>query len=301
MKKILVIYYSQSGDVASSISSLVGPLEKSAVELTWEKIVPKTEYSYPWNLYKFFDVFPECINEEPPEIEVPKFDPQEKFDLIILAYQIWFLAPSLPIQGFMKSPYAKVMQDTKVITLIGCRNMWHSGSEAMKRMIAAVGGIHIDNVVVTHQGAPVLTFITTPRMLLTGKRDSALGILPPGGFRVEEIEQLAKFGHKIAASLDLLDVPGNQSLLCDLNPVEVNEKYIIPESIGRLLYGFWAKLCRSFGQQGDWTRIPIICLFALILVFAIPLVLFFSTIVRILFKPWVKPRLETYTQILKST
>ena len=67
-------------------------------------------YPFPWNLYRFFDVFPECVNHEPPEIEKPQFNPDDKFDLVILAYQVWFLAPSLPIQGFLQSEYAKVLR-----------------------------------------------------------------------------------------------------------------------------------------------------------------------------------------------
>ena len=85
IKRILVIYYSHSGDVACSSQSFVRFLEQSPeVELTWECIKPKTVYPFPWNLYRFFDVFPECVNQEPPEIEKPQFNPDEKFDLVIL-------------------------------------------------------------------------------------------------------------------------------------------------------------------------------------------------------------------------
>jgi hypothetical protein len=44
---------------------------------------------------------PECILGVPPEIEPPGFDPIEPFDLVVLAYQVWFLSPSLPVQGFL--------------------------------------------------------------------------------------------------------------------------------------------------------------------------------------------------------
>ena len=177
MTKILVIYYSQSGSVWQAAQSLLSPLESlSDIEITWQKISPEVDYSYPWKLYQFFDVFPECINQEVSAIKTPNFDPNEQFDLVVLAYQVWYLAPSLPIQGFLKSEYAKVLKNTKIITLICCRNMWHSASEIMKNMIKDVGGIHIDNIVVTHQGSPLITFITTPRMVLTGKKDSLRGL-----------------------------------------------------------------------------------------------------------------------------
>jgi hypothetical protein len=300
MKRLLVVYYSHSGDVVRAAESFVRCLNIPEVELSFECIKPKADYPYPWNLYKFFDVFPECINGEPPEIYPPKFDEDDKFDLVILAYQVWFLAPSLPIQGFLKSQYAKVLEDTKVITLVVCRNMWHSASETMKKMIYDVGGIHIDNVVLTHQGNPLATFITTPRLLLTGKKDGLWGVLPPGGVRDREIDALSRFGRQIANNLSALNDSFNQPLFRGLNAVEVNPRYVIPELIGRVLYRPWAKIARFFGKQGSWSRLPIICIFAVQLVFAIPIVLLLSTVFQVLFSPLIDKKISHYIELLKS-
>lgn len=300
MKKILIIYYTQSGDVERAAQSFTKFLNTPEVELTWERIQPKADYPYPWSFQKFFDVFPECINQEPPAIAPPKFDPNKKFDLILIAYQVWFLAPSLPIQSFLKSKHAKVLQNTKIITLIVCRNMWHSASETMKKMITQVGGIHIDNIVVTHQGPPLATFITTPRLLLTGKKDRFLGKLPPGGVREEDIDALSRFGRQIANNLDALNNSSNQSLLKNLGAVEVNPRYVIPEIIGRVVYGAWAKLARFFGKPGSLSRQPIIYLFAVLLILAIPIVLIISLLIRILFHPLINPKIKSYVEVLKS-
>ncbi|PMB01512.1 hypothetical protein CEN49_27515 [Fischerella thermalis CCMEE 5273] len=300
MKRVLVVYYSQSGDVTRAVESFTKFLQTPEVELTWECIRPKDNYPLPWSLYKFFDVFPECVNGEPPEIYPPKFGNDEKFDLIILAYQVWFLAPSLPIQGFLKSKYAKVLQNTKVITLVVCRNMWHSASETMKKMIAEVGGIHIDNVVLTHQGPPLATFITTPRLLLTGKKNRFLGVLPAAGVRDEDIYALSRFGKQIANNLAALSDSSRQPMLQGLGAVEVNQRYVIPEFIGRLVYRPWAKIARFFGKQGSWSRIPIVCIFAVQLIFAIPIVLIVSTAVQFLFAPLIHKKIASYVELLKS-
>ncbi|MBD2433572.1 MULTISPECIES: hypothetical protein [Fischerella] len=300
MKRVLVVYYSQSGDVTRAAESFTKFLQKPEIELTWECIKPKDNYPSPWSLYKFFDVFPECVNGEPPEIYPPQFDNDDKFDLIILAYQVWFLAPSLPIQGFLKSKYAKVLQNTKVITLVVCRNMWHSASEMMKKMIAEVGGIHIDNVVLTHQGPPLATFITTPRLLLTGKKNRFLGVLPAAGVRDEDIYALSRFGKRIANNLAALSDSSHQPMLKGLGAVEVNQRYVIPEVIGHLVYRPWAKIVRFFGKQGSWSRIPIICIFAVQLIFAIPIVLIVSTVVQFLFSPLIHKKIASYVELLKS-
>ncbi|PMB53687.1 hypothetical protein CEN39_03080 [Fischerella thermalis CCMEE 5201] len=300
MKRVLVVYYSQSGDVTRAVESFTKFLQTPEVELTWECIRPKDNYPLPWSLYKFFDVFPECVNGEPSGIYPPKFGNDEKFDLIILAYQVWFLAPSLPIQGFLKSKYANVLQNTKVITLVVCRNMWHSASEIMKQMIVEVGGIHIDNVVLTHQGPPLATFITTPRLLLTGKKNRFLGVLPAAGVRDEDIYALSRFGKRIANNLAALSDSSRQPMLQGLGAVEVNQRYVIPEFIGRLVYRPWAKIARFFGKQGSWSRIPIVCIFAVQLIFAIPIVLIVSTVVQFLFAPLIHKKIASYIELLKS-
>lgn len=300
MKRILVLYYTQSGDTALAVESFIKFLDMPEIEITKECIRPKVSYSYPWKISNFFDVFPECINEEPPEIYSPSFELSQKFDLVILAYQVWFLSPALPIQGFLKSEYAKVLRNTKVITLIVCRNMWHSASERMKKMIAKVEGIHIDNVVVTHQGLPLETFITTPRLMLTGKKDKFLGKLASGGVKNEDIQALSKFGERIVNNLPALSNLSNQPLFKELNAVEVNQYYIIPELIGRFLYKPWAKVARFLGKPGSWTRKPVIYLFGFHLLFLIPIVLLVSLFLRVLLFPILNKQIEAYTDVLKS-
>ncbi len=56
-----------------------------------------------------------------------------------LAYQVWFLSPSLPVTAFLKSAAAAVLKDTPVITFIACRNMWLSAQEKMKVMLRDAG------------------------------------------------------------------------------------------------------------------------------------------------------------------
>ena len=48
-------------------------------------------------------------------------------------------------------------------------------------MYTGASGLTVDNVVVTHQGPPLATFVTTTRALFTGKRDRLWGIFPPAG------------------------------------------------------------------------------------------------------------------------
>lgn len=297
---ILILYYSQSGDTERLVQNFVAPLASEEVNITWANIQPVQPYPYPWNLPRFFDVFPDCINGDTPEILPPSFEPDQHFDLIILAYQVWFLAPSLPIQAFMKSPYAQVLRDTPVITLIACRNMWHSASEQLQQKLIDLGAHLIGKIVVTHQGSPLATFITTPRLLLTGKKDSALGVLPPGGFAEEDIKSISQFGEQLADYLPQLSLPQRPPLFTGLSPVQVNKRYILPEWVGITLYRPWARFIRLGGPSGSPVRALLVWLFALQLVIALPIVLLLCTVTRILFRPILNPLLETYALKLQK-
>lgn len=281
MTRILVVSYSQSGEVEQAVQSLTTPLQRDDVEVVHERIRSTKTYPYPWKSpYEFFDVFPECVNLEPPPIEEPAFDPDEKFDLIILAYQVWFLAPSLPIQGFMQSAHAKVFQDTPVITMIVCRSMWYTASETMKEMIASVGGQLIDNIVVTFKGPAMATFITTPRKVLSGKDDKFLG-LPEAETNSEDIQKLREFGEIIAARLHELDAPTNKSLLQGAGAVKIKRHIALLERVGYFTYhNPWAKLARRFGKAGDPKRKPIIYLFMATLVLTMPTGILIASILQ---------------------
>ena len=93
MKKILVISYSQSGQLKQIVDNFLIPFHD--VELDNLVIKPKNPFPFPWDMKSFFDVMPESVLEETIEIETPIFK-HEKYDLILFAYQPWYLSPSLP-------------------------------------------------------------------------------------------------------------------------------------------------------------------------------------------------------------
>jgi hypothetical protein len=301
MKRILVIYYSQTGDVRRMAEAFVKPLESAGAELVWAEIEPKEVYPSPWrNPHRFFNVMPECVLGLPAEIVPPDFSPGDQFDLIVLAYQVWFLSPSLPIQGFFRTEHARVLRGRKVITISVSRNMWHRASIRMKTLLAQSGAIHSDNVVVTHQGPPWATFITTTRTLFTGKRDRLWGIFPPAGIPEEAAERMSTLGAAVARQSDTLDDPAAGPLLRGLGAVEVNRRYVIPEFVASRVFPLWAHVIRGFGWLGRPLRHVGIFLFIhfllLMIVLGIPLTIITLPVVY----PFVRRRMISYIAHLKE-
>lgn len=282
VKKVLIIYYSNSGDVERVIRALAEPLNAPGVQLDWQRLQPAVDFPYPWHTYEFFDVFPETVVGDPQPLAAQDFDPNVKYDLIIIGWQVWFLRPSLPIQAFFRTDHARALRDTRVVTVTCCRRMWYSASQRMKKLISDAGGVHLDNVVITHQGPALATFVTTPRMLLTGKRNR-VGFLPPAGLREEDIAAQSRFGRRLLEKASLWSELTAGPLLTDLGAVRVDPRDVIPERIGSAFMQFWALIARFFGKRGSWSRRPIIHLFATLLLITIPAVLLLSFVAELFF------------------
>src|SRR5437016_515276 len=100
MKKVLVVHFSQTGQLARVVRRLVSPLADATGEvvLVEEILQPRTRYPFPWPLLRFFDAMPETVLLDPPALEPIRANGH--FDLVVLAYQVWFLSPSGPITAF---------------------------------------------------------------------------------------------------------------------------------------------------------------------------------------------------------
>jgi len=283
MKRVLVLYYSQTGQLSDVVDSFTSPLrENKNIEIVYQNIKPKKSFPFPWGFIEFFDAFPESVYMDGCEIE--EFDISNKeFDLVILAYTVWFLSPSIPITGFLNSKYSKLLKNRPVITLIACRNMWLMAQEKVKQRLKEIDVTLIDNVVLTDRGNSFATFITTPRWMLTGKKNSILG-LPKAGVDPKEIENSARFGRVLVDALNNNLEKEKTALLRGLGAVRVDEKLIASEKIAHRSFKIWGGLIKKIGKQGDKKRVPILIFY---IIFLITLIL---TVVPItmLIKPLIR-------------
>jgi len=271
MKKVLVLYYSQSGQLKKVIDNFIKDLPDQEINVTLKEIKPKKQYPYPWPFYKFAVEFPEAVLMEGTEVqEIDGID--EDYDLIILGYTIWFLSPSPPVVGFLKSQQAKKLFKNKpVITVIACRDMWVMAQEKMKSLLNDLEAKLIDNVALTDQGKGIYSFVTTPRWLLTGKKNG-FWFFPPAGILEKDIEQANRFGKRLNESLKKDKEKEFQPLLKNLGAVNVDGKLIASEIIATRSSKVWAKIIKKFGPKDSIGRkigVTIYSVFLVILVFTV--------------------------------
>lgn len=291
MKNVLVITYSQSGQLAEIARRIAEPLSLGGHRVHIETLTPEIAFPWPWPIFDFIDAFPECVQLDAPPLRPLQIPEGVDWDLVIITYQVWYLSPALPVTAFLKSPGAvQLLKGKPVVSVVACRNMWLSAQQTLQGLILAAGGRLCDHVAFTDPGHPLATFITTPHWVLTGKRDRFLG-LPPAGVAPSEIDGAARFGKALAKALDdNLEVSG-QPMLTGLRAVTVVPRLALSERAGFRAFKIWSKLIRACGRRGQWRRRPMLLVFAIYLVTLIITVVPLSLLVQWLLSPILKGRL----------
>lgn len=290
-KHILVVSYSQSGQLTRLVEQFVAPLHaESQITVEHVQLQAQPEFAFPWRFLPFFNTFPETVHLQPRPIATPRLQ-RERYDLVIIAYTVWFLSPAQPITAFMQSAIAKqVLRDTPVVTLIGCRNMWLMAQEKMKNLLSNVGARLVGNVVKIDQCSSAASFITTPLWMLTGKKQ-AVSWLPAAGISEADVADSARFGQKIAHALrdnTALDT----DLLRHMGAVKINEKLIASEKIAHRSFYLWGKLIMAVGRKSPALRLATVCFYILFLITIILTVVPISALIKILLAPILHQRTQ---------
>lgn len=292
MKRILVVHFSQTGQLTRAVSSVVAPLVQAGHVVTQEVLQPAQPYPFPWPALAFLDAFPESVLQRPAPIRPIQTPSDAPFDLVILAYQAWYLSPSQPMTAFLQSPEARrLLQGRPVVTMVVCRNMWLMAQEQMKALIAAAGGIHRDHIALTDPPEhAIASFITTPRWLLTGRRNAFWG-LPAAGVPERDLADASRFGQGLAEALARDEEQGAAPMLRGLRAAPVQTDLIMSERAGYRAFRVWAPLLAACGAPGRPLRRLMLLVFMVYLVLMILTVVPISRLLQRLLAPVLRPRL----------
>ncbi|MBI4995329.1 MAG: dialkylresorcinol condensing enzyme [Rhodocyclales bacterium] len=298
VKRVLVISYSQTGQLSGLAERIVGPLrEDAAIDVQVEVLRPVKPFPFPWKFFSFLDAFPESAHMVPPPLQPLTLKGDEPFDLVILPYQVWFLAPSQPVTAFLKHPLAKQLLAGKpVVTVIACRNMWMLAQQKMRRMIEACGARLLDNIVLVDPSPTMVTLFTTPLWLLTGKRDFVPGA-PPAGVDEASIAAARRFGLALRDALHEDRERGAAPLLAGLGAVNADPHLLFSEKVATRSFFIWGKLLRAVGEPGQARRIPFLMLYVTFLIAMILTVVPISLLIQALLRPFLRGRFTALKQI----
>jgi hypothetical protein len=281
MKNVLVVYYSQSGQLESIARNIANPLLNSAeINVTFHEIQLEKAFPFPWNSEAFFDVFPESFLQIPTALKpVSPEILNTKFDLILLNYQVWYLSPSIPINSFLKSPAAKILlNNTPVITISGSRNMWILAQEKIKKLLKQNNAQLKGNIALVDRAGNLISVVTIFDWMLSGIKRKYLGIFPLPGVSDKDIKESSEFGKVILSCLNDNNLENLQPKLVELDAVRIKPFLITVDRTGNKIFTMWSNFIIKKGEsRKTWLKVFKMYLFVAIWIIS-PIVFVFYLI-----------------------
>lgn len=267
--RVLVASYSQTGQTAEIVRRFLKPF--GSHELDWVRIEAAEPFPFPWPSADFFDAMPETVLEIPVPLQ-PVAYRYEKYDLVVIGYQPWFLSPSLPVSALLRDPgFRSRMAGTPVITLSGGRNMWLNAQESVKRHIRDAGGRLVANIPLVDRNLNHVSVITIVHWLIGGKKDRMWGIFPLPGVSDEDINFVSRYGEVAMDALENGSLDQLQNRVLAFGKISVPTDILFIEERAKRLFHIWANLIRKKGTTPGKRR-RLVSLFKYYLLIALFLV-----------------------------
>lgn len=287
-KKVLFLYFTQSGQLGDIVNKFSLPFQKAGFSCDVVQVFPEKEFMFPWKMDQFFEVMPASVLEKPTTLKQMNFI-HDKYDLIVIAYQPWFLSPSIPATSIFHHPeIKKLIKDTPIITLIGARNMWISAQEKIKTQIKKAGGQLRGNIVLVDNHSNLTSLVTILYWMKTGKKDKYLGVFPVPGVALNDVEKTALYGEIVVNSFNTNKLDHLQYKLITAKAVVVKPNLMFIETKGAVLFKIWANFIDKKKNKLFWLRIFKYYLFVAIFIVA-PIVV---TINMVIFRPFILKKMK---------
>jgi hypothetical protein len=291
-KKVLVIYYSQSGQLGDIITNFTYPLIQAGHTVESVAVQPLQPYPFPWTSKSFFAQMPDCVLQVPTQLQAFQLK-ENSYDLMILGYQAWFLSPSIPVNSILHHPSVRaVIKNTPVITITGARNMWISAMEDIKKILKKAEAKLVGNIVLVDKHPNFISFVTILYWMFSGKRDRYLNLFPKPGVADADIANTAMFGTTVEKYLQAGEWDSLQQELVQQKAVEVKYNLMFIESKAKRIFGIWAGIIAKRKKRTPWlVAFKYYLLIALFI--AAPVIL---TVDAIFFKPFLQGRIKKQKQ-----
>lgn len=290
-KRILVLHYSQTGQLDRVLESVVAPLRDDPnVALDFLELRPAKAFPFPWPVVRFINAFPESAHEKGCELDLDTSHLKDSYDLVVLGYQVWYLAPSIPMSAFLQSELAeRLLADTPVVTVIACRNMWLQAQEKVKAHLDRLSARLVGNVALVDESGSWASFVATPLWVLTGRRGPFWFGIPRAGVSDEDIARADRFGVALRERLHS-ERPIDETIWQGLHAVYVNDKLIASEKIAARSFFLWGKLFLACGGPHSLLRIPLAIFYMVFLVVMLITVVPTTALLKHAFMPLLRNR-----------
>ncbi|MBP8034007.1 MAG: dialkylresorcinol condensing enzyme DarA [Bacteroidia bacterium] len=302
MKNVLVVYYTQTGQAKQALDSVLKPFkENQTYQIDYLLIQPKKKFPYPWSYTEFFDAFPETVHGIACELEPFNIDTTKNYDLIVIAYQPWFLSICVPISSFLQTSEAKQLLANKpAITIINCRNMWLGAQEKMKQRLIDVKANLVGNITFVDRSSNLVSLVTVLAFVLKGTKENFMGIFPKYGVTEKDLNHAPVFGKIIIDNLENNHLHELQAQLNQQGALDIRGNILLMEGRGRALFPLYANYISKKGTQGSEQRRTRVRVFGIVLPTGIlllsPIITILSRLIPLIAKKKFDKEIAYYSQ-----
>lgn len=304
MKKVLVIYYTQSGQLKRAVDATLKNFNDSnQIQVHYERLELKTEFSFPWTHSSFFNEFAPTVNADPLDLKPLSPSVFHEYDLIVLAYQPWFLSISRPMASFLESKDASaILKNKPVLNIIACRNMWVNAQEKMVEALKRTGASPVGNIAFCDRAPNLVSLITVLAFAFWGVQKKLWRVFPPYGVSVEELDRVAwRYGDIVREHLLSDHYKGLQSKLVAAGAVKIKPSLLIMEERGKVLFPIYADFINKGGKKGSKRRAKAFGIILPILILVLsPIITIASALIPIFSKKKLMDKIR-YHQGLEPT
>ena len=302
MKNILILYYSQTGQLKNIVDSITKPwLNSNSFSVDFVEYKPVNPYPFPWSSDAFFDVFPESREGITcPMLEI-NIDESKHYDLIVFAYQVWYLSPSIPAWSILNSPQlSSFLKGKNVLTVLGVRNMWVQAHQRVQQKLKNLKAQTVGNIVLSDPANNLVSVITVIKWLINGNQGPS-GVWPRSGVPQKRIEEAQKYGQIIQTAIENNKLEALQKQLVKAGAVDLDFVLKTIEANGFRIFGIWARLILKKGKAGNPKRLFRVRVFKYYLLFMIfglaPIASLIFRIINLIFYPIIQNHLKNLKEL----
>lgn len=302
MKKVLVVYFTQTGQAKQALDATLKPfIENSNYAIDYLLVKPKKTFPFPWSYMQFFDAFPETVKAIPCELETLNIDKTSNYDLIVIGYQPWFLSICVPINSFLQTSEAKQLFTNKpVVTVINCRNMWLGAQERMKKQLLNLNSKLIANITFVDKSANLVSLVTVFAFVLNGCKENFMGFFPKYGVADSDLAKAPEYGKTILTHLENNELSNIQPELNKRGAIDIRGNLLLMEGRGKALFPLYANYISKKGTQGSEQRRTRVRIFGIVLPICIlilsPIITVLSRLAPLLAKRKFDKEIAYYSQ-----
>jgi len=274
VKNILVLYYTQTGQLEEILDSIISPLASSSdVKIHKCFLEPNPPFPFPWSSEEFFQAFPESVLEIPQGINIPNLDLSIDYDLVILGFQVWYLSPSIPVYSLFASEYAeKIFRNRPVVTVVGARNMWVMAQKVVNEKLEKAGATKVGAISLCDKAPNLLSVISVIRWMMKGDKGPYKDFIPTAGVKEEDIRNASVYGEFMKESLLNNSFKELQPKIYKNKGIFIDHRIFMMEKNARRIFKIWASKIIKKGSYGDKSRSRVLKVFKVYLLAVIYLV-----------------------------